>query len=210
MKGWCVTIVSAAAVVACAGPKRTWSQQIGAVFPPAPAQPLVGVVDDRFVVRGHLEGHDLAELEVIPKIWLAEEPGKALGPPPTMSKEEFRNLLSRVERVRPLGDLVGEGKVATVQAVRSWITDEYAGALVDRFLWDRQLAACRIFFIRTITGRVESIRPTSSLFNFRYDSVEIGGRMYWVRTTEAADLKPGTVVRVRGAGPIGQHSARDQ
>jgi hypothetical protein len=114
----------------------------------------------------------------------------------TLSEEETRDLLSRLERVQPIGSFVERPPYSVGNATRMTRTDLYEQAIMSVTVYGnrRLVMGFEIGYFRTIYGRVER-KALGSMMG----SVVVDGESYSVTKEEWARLVVGAVGPIRVA-----------
>ena len=171
-------------------------------------------VDSEYVLQPFYdESEEITELRVVPKYFFQDTHPEWIEPDhaPFLSLSSYRKLLAQIGAVKPLGRLMTYGQAAYTTNARSWFLDQYQNGLVRRVVITdlrgckkqaARIAAFRVVFFRSISGKLESKDALAVLGLAREYRVQIDGKWYWTTEKEFRRLSVGKEVRVKAAGPI--------
>jgi hypothetical protein len=170
--------------------------------------------DDRYILRPVFHEEVLGGIRVNPKYSYQETHPEWKEPDerPTMSLENYKKVLARIEKVRPLGQLRTEAAPNDGYMSNStdFFWDEYENAVIERGMYRRKIEEpygvfwFRVAYFRQVLGHVENKLAYSSGGGRTpgpLDKIVIDGKRYWVTREIFEKVKIGERVTVPAAGP---------
>jgi hypothetical protein len=163
-------------------------------------------INDGFVLRPIFsENKKLISIQIAPKYFFEKNHPEWSEPEstPTIPLEMYRKLLSRIQTVERLGNLVHKGTVGITMNVRTSFWDEYSGAIIERAMFRKtpeekyRVAWFTIWFLREIVGKIDSKEMAQAGLRVRVDS-----KWFMVPTGKYNSLVEGARVSLKAAGPL--------
>ena len=156
---------------------------------------------------------ELSRIDISPKyFWDYINPEwKQPGHLVSLSEEEYTQLLSKINQIKPLGSLVLKGQTGVVTNATLRLLDRYEKGYVERRLYDsvgeqdtpKKLTSFSIYFIRSVDGKVSDKNLTRLSDTDKRARLKINGRWYWVDEAEYEKAVVGARGVFRAAGPVG-------
>jgi hypothetical protein len=156
---------------------------------------------------------EISGISIIPKYYLQEiepewnEPDYIV----EMNDDEYREILSKAEKLKSLGSLVRSGSVGIVTGSRLGLLDEYQSAFVRRFVIPTsqdldgkidQFHAAYIYFLRRIKGIAKEKRFINQVGMDKQWKLKINDCWYLVTEQEFDKTRLGKRDAFYAAGPL--------
>ena len=158
-------------------------------------------------------GGEFIGVSVIPKYYLEEaepqwsEPEYVVG----MTGEEYKDLLTKVEKLRGIGPLLHKGSIGIVTNSKLWLLDRYQSAFVRRILnltiqepesAPESIHTFSVYFLRKVEGNVEDKQHINQPGMDEQWKLKIAGCWYLVPEQEFNKAESGNIASLYAAGPI--------
>ena len=171
-------------------------------------------VNSKYLLQAEfLHKCELSRIDVSPKyFWDYLNPEwKQAGDLVSLSEDEYAQLLSKINQIKPLGALIMTGQVGVVTNATLPLVDKYEAGYVERRLYDsvgeqdepKKLTSFSIYFIRSVEGKVTDKNLIGLSDADKRARLKINGRWYWVDDAEYGKAVVGARGVFRAAGPIG-------
>lgn len=176
---------------------------------------LIGYeVNSKYLLQAEFQQEcELSRIDVSPKhFWGHLNPEwKQAGDLVSLPEDEYTQLLSKINQIKPLGALMNKGQVGVVTNATLPLVDRYENGYVERRLYDsvgeqdepKKLTSFSIYFIRSVEGKVMDKNLIGFADADKRARLKINGRWYWVDEAEYGKAVVGARGVFRAAGPIG-------
>ncbi len=198
----------------CWGPSEadTQSRELRDQFPPLdPSRGLYSVnEDERYALQAFYYPQDLlGKIRVVPKYFFDELHPEWKHPEhiTAMSPENYKAVLTRIDGVKALGQLIKRGELGVTDNGRTYFTDEYEKAFVERAMFRNSpdepygISWFTVMYLRPVSGNVESKNSGLENVDAKY-MVKIGGKWFRTKQKVFANLKVGKRASIEAAGPV--------
>lgn len=130
----------------------------------------------------------------------------------SLSEDQFREILAKMDQIASLGPLAYEGKIGTVTNATLWLVDKYQNAFLERRLHlivgqgedENKVSSFSIYFVRSIEGKVLDKKRVTLPSTDRRSQLKLDGKWYLVDEKEYESAVIGKRKAFRAAGPVGQ------
>jgi hypothetical protein len=172
-----------------------------------PAENLFAI-GSSFLLKVSFKETRISTAWIIPKYFLIDRHPEWVEPdqPPCLASGTMKPALSKLQKIRSLGELRLRATVAEVTNNRGRFVDYYRNGVVERGeLIIQRGGPCitflRISFFEQVSGMLES-KDEQSLGPDRRFRVRIDGQWYWTSRESYVKAIPGRVMTIGAAGPI--------
>jgi hypothetical protein len=171
------------------------------------------VNNDYFLRAEFQKNCDLVKIDVSPKYFWEylnadwKEPEYGVG----LLDEQYRQLLAKIDQIKPLGTLIRKGQGGVVDNATLWLRDRYTKTYVQRRLRDvlgehdnpSSVTSFTIYYVKSVRGTVSGKKLDGVSTPERQARLKIESRWYWVDEAEYRKAVVGKQGVFRAAGPVG-------
>lgn len=173
---------------------------------------LYEVNSDYFLQAEFQKSCEVSRIDVSPRYFWDylnpewKEPGHLV----TLSDDQFTQVLSKIDQIKPLGSLVQRGQTGVVTNATLRLLDRYEKGFVERRLYDsvgelgraKKVTSFSVYFIRSVDGKVSDKKLSRFSTADKRATLKINGRWYWVDEEEYRKAVVGARGVFMAAGPI--------
>lgn len=156
-------------------------------------------VDREFALAVFGSGGEIEEIALVQR--------SALGPTPppersTMSEAAYRDIVSRLDAIKRIGEVVSTAPIASTSASRTSLTEEREHAVIDKLTTRGSIIGFRIWYFRHVSANVDEVsEPAYGTIPRTLGQVRIGREWFFVRARDLLGLQPPAPMSIDLAGP---------
>jgi hypothetical protein len=195
-----------------ARPKTACLDGAQAIFgEPAHLKPRLYEVDKDYALRFTVDKYcEIRRADVLPKYDWEEvvpswkEPDYSVG----LSEQKYAEILAKIGRLKPIGNLVSEGVGYAVMNSKVSPVDEYEQAFVKRVVYccaedgPASIFSFSVIFTRKVEGKVEDVKQFTLPNGGKRIEVNISDDWYLISPEEFKKVKVGRTTVLNVAGPV--------
>jgi hypothetical protein len=185
---------------------------VSGVFAELSAKEHLFAVDDVFVLQAiYDKNRQLIEIKVVPKYFFHDTHPEWKEPdaPATMTPLRYGEILTKIQEIKPVGQLRERSHFGVTLNLRVNIHDFYDDGVILRATFgfpkgsdSGDVSWFKIFYFREMSGRLEAKAGPTAYGEALDYQVKMNGKWYWTTESSFVSTTVGRFAKIEAAGPV--------